>query len=93
MASMFGQRYMHTVFSFSMSNPNSASYTFGYNGWTYPNPNGNYHAPYTTIAYTDPIPLSSSLLGFLPNHAYQNVSRFSAYGQPEVDGFGYETLP
>jgi hypothetical protein len=29
----------------------------------------------------------------LPNHAYQNVSYFNAYGQPEADSFGYETPP
>jgi hypothetical protein len=76
-----------------MPNPGSASYTSEYNSWTYRNPNGNYQAPYTTIVYTDPIPLPSSSLGFLPNHAYQNVPRFNAYGQPEADGFCYETPP
>jgi hypothetical protein len=54
---------------------------------------GNYQAPYTTVAYTDPITLPGSSLGFLPNHAYQNVSWFNAYGQPKADGFGYETPP
>jgi hypothetical protein len=33
------------------------------------------------------------LLGFLPNHAYQNPSCFNAYGPPEVDGFGYKIPP
>jgi hypothetical protein len=93
MASMFGQVYTHTTPSFSMSNPGSATYTSGYNGRTYPNPNSNYQVSYTTVAYTDPIPLSSSSLGFLPNHAYQNAPHFNAYGQPEVGDFGYETPP
>jgi hypothetical protein len=91
--SMFEQWYTHTVPSFSMPNSNSAPYTSRYNGQAYTNPNGNYQAPYTTIAYTDPIPLPSSLLGFLPNHAYQNVPQFNAYGQPKTGGYGYETPP
>jgi hypothetical protein len=91
MASMFGQGYMHTAPSLSMPNPCSAPYTSGYNGRAYPNPNGNYQALYTTIACIDPIPLPGSSLRFLPNHVYQNVPRFNAYGQPKADGFGYET--
>jgi hypothetical protein len=47
---------------------------------------------YTIVAYTDSIPLTVSLLGFLPNHAYQNSPRFNTYGQPEADDFGHETL-
>jgi hypothetical protein len=50
-------------------------------------------APYTTVAYTDPIPLPGSLLGFLPNHGSQNMPQFNAYGQPKADVFGYETPP
>jgi hypothetical protein len=90
-ASMFGQGYTNTVPSFSMSNPSSATYTSWYIGRAYPNPNGNYQALYTTVAYTDPIPLLGSSFGFLPNHTYQNAPRFNAYGQPEADDFGYET--
>jgi hypothetical protein len=52
---------------------------------------GNYQISYTTVAYIDHIPLPGSSLGFLPNHAYQNTSRFNAYGQPEADNFGYDT--
>jgi hypothetical protein len=63
----------------------------GYNDRTYPNPNGNYHALYTTLAYTDTIPLPDSSLGFLPNHTYQNAPRFHTYGQPKAGDFGYET--
>jgi hypothetical protein len=48
---------------------------------------------YITVAYTDPIPLPGSSLGFLPNHAYQNVPRFNTYGQSNVGGFDYETPP
>jgi hypothetical protein len=76
-----------------MADPSLAPYTSGYNGQTYLNTNDNYQAPYTSIAYIDPIPLHGSLLGFLPNHAYQNVPRFNAYGQSEAGGFGYETPP
>jgi hypothetical protein len=79
MTSMFGQGYMHTMPSFSMPNPGSAPYTSEYNGQTYPNPNGNYHAPYTIVAYTDPIRLPGSSIGLLPNHAYQNAPRFNTY--------------
>jgi hypothetical protein len=59
----------------------------------YPNPNDNYQAPYTTVAYTDPIPLHGSSLGFLPNHAYQSMPRSNAYDHLEAGGFGYETPP
>jgi hypothetical protein len=46
------------------------SYAPGYNGWAYTNPNSTYQAPYTAVAYTDPIPLPDSLVGFLPKFAY-----------------------
>jgi hypothetical protein len=55
------------------------------------NASDNYQAPYYTLAYTNPIPLFGSSLGFLPNHAYQNMTQFNAYGQSKADGFGYET--
>jgi hypothetical protein len=90
---MFGQGYMHTAPNFSIPNPDSVPYTSGYNGRSYPNPNSNYQVTYTTIAYIDSIPLSGSSLGLLPNHAYQNVSHFNAYGQPKADNFGIETPP
>jgi hypothetical protein len=32
-------------------------------------------------------------MGFLLNHAYQNVARYNTYGQPENGSFGYETPP
>jgi hypothetical protein len=67
-------------------------YTSRYNGRVYPNPNSSYQAPYTTVAYTNPIRLLNSLLGFLPNHAYQNTPHFNAYGHSEASGFGFETL-
>jgi hypothetical protein len=93
MASMFRQGYTHTTPIFTIPNPGSTPYTSGYNGRAHPNLNSSYQAPYTTIAYTDPIPLPGSLLGFLPNHANQNMPRFNAYGQPKASGFGYETPP
>jgi hypothetical protein len=75
-----------------MPNPGSASYTFGYNSRTYPNPNGSYQASYTIVAYIDPIPLPSSSPCFLRNHTYQNTPCFNDYSQPEAGDFGYETL-
>jgi hypothetical protein len=68
-------------------------YTSRFNGRAYSNPSSSFQAPYTTVAYTDPIPLPSSSLGFLPNHAYQTPPHFNTYSQPEAGGFGYETLP
>jgi hypothetical protein len=76
-----------------MSNFTSSPYTLGGNGQAYVHSSNKYQAPYTTVAYTDPIPLPGSSLGFLPNHTYQNVSQFNAYGQSEASGFGYETPP
>jgi hypothetical protein len=93
MANMFGQGYTHTMPSFSMPNSGSALYTSRYNGRIYPNPNGNYQAPYTTVVFTDSIPLPDSSIDFLPNHTYQNAPRFNAYGQSKADEFGYETPP
>jgi hypothetical protein len=76
-----------------MPNFTSASCTPGGNGQAYAHASGNFQAPYTTVAYIDPIPLPGSSLGFLPNHANQNAPRFNAYGQPKTDDFGYETPP
>jgi hypothetical protein len=84
---------MQTTPSFSIPNFTSAPYTPGGNGRAYAHATDNYQAPYTTVAYTDPIPLLGSSLGFLPNHAYQNSPHFNAYDQTEVDGFGYKTQP
>jgi hypothetical protein len=74
-----------------MSNFTSAPYTSGGNGQIYAYASGNYQASYSTVAYTDLIPLPGSSLDFLPNHAYQNATWFSAYGQLKADDFGYET--
>jgi hypothetical protein len=93
MASMYGQGYTHTTPSFTIPNPSSTLYTSGFNGQAYPNPSSNFQAPYTTVAYIDPIPLPGSSLGFLPNHAYQTPPHFIAYGQPEADDLAYETPP
>jgi hypothetical protein len=68
MARMFGQGYTPTALSFSMPNPCLAPYTLRYNGQIYTNPNGNYQAPYSTVAYTDLIPLPGNLVGFLPSY-------------------------
>jgi hypothetical protein len=73
MASMFRQGYMQTTPSFSMPNFTLAPYNPGGNGRAYAHASRNYQAPYTTVAYTDPIPLPISSLGFLPNHAYQKM--------------------
>jgi hypothetical protein len=93
MTSMFGQEYTQTASSLSTSNFTSVVYTVGGNGRARPDASGNYEAPYTTVAYTDNIPLPSSSLGFLPNHTYQNAPCFNAYGQLKADGCGYETPP
>jgi hypothetical protein len=93
MTSMFGHGYTQTTPSFVIPNFTSAPYTPGGNCQTYPHPSSSYQAPYFTIAYTDPIPLPISSLGFLPNHAYQNMPHFNAYGQLKASGFGYETPP
>jgi hypothetical protein len=90
---MYGQGYTHTTPSFTMPNTSSTPHTSRFNGRAYPNPSGNFQAPYTTIAYTDPIPLSGSSLDFLPNYAYQTPPCFNVYVQPEAGGFGYETPP
>jgi hypothetical protein len=91
MANMFEQWYIHTAPSITIPNPSSAPYTSWYNGRAYPNPNDNYQATYTTVTYTDPIPLPRSPLGFLLNHAYQNTQCFNTYDQLEVGGVGFET--
>jgi hypothetical protein len=75
-----------------MTNPTLAPYTPEGNDQTYSNTNGNYQASYSTIAYIDPIPLSDSLVGFLSNQAYYNVTQYNAYVQSKNDGFSYETL-
>jgi hypothetical protein len=91
--SMYGQGYTHTAPSFTIPNPSSTPYASRFNGRAYPNPSSNFQASYTTVAYTEHIPLPGSSLGFLPNHVYQTPPRFNAYSQPKVDGFGYETPP
>jgi hypothetical protein len=93
MTSMFEQGYAHTAPNFSMPNPGVAPYTPGYNGRAYTNPNGNYQASYTTVAYTDPISLPGSSAGFLPKFAYHNTMWHNMLGQPKFSGFGYETPP
>jgi hypothetical protein len=55
--SMLRQGYMHTTPSCSMSNLGSAPYTPGCNGRPYADANDNYQVPYTTVVYTDHIPL------------------------------------
>jgi hypothetical protein len=67
--SMFGQGYTQTAPTFCMPNFTLAPYTPRGKGRAYADSSGNYQASYTTVAYTDHIPLASSSLGFLPNHA------------------------
>jgi hypothetical protein len=93
MVSMRGQGYMQTAASSCMPNFTSAPYIPEGNSRAYTHSSGNYHALYSTVAYTDSIPLPSSLLGFLPNQAYQNASCFNAYSQTKADNFGYKTPP
>jgi hypothetical protein len=89
---MFGHGYTHATPCLSMPNLGSTPYTPRGNGRTYANTNGNYQDSYSTIAYTDTIPLPDSSTGCLPNHAYHNVMRYNTYDQPEYNGFGYKTL-
>jgi hypothetical protein len=93
MTNMYGKGYTHTTRTFTIPNPSSTPYTFGFNGRAYPNPSRNFQAPYTTVPFTDPIPIPGSSLGFLPNHAYQTLPRFNVYHQSEAGSFGYETPP
>jgi hypothetical protein len=90
---MFRQGYTHAVAHFFMPNFTSTPYTPGGTDRAYMHTSSTYQAPYTTVSYTDPIPLPGSLLGLLPNHAYQNTSRFNAYGQLEAGSFSYEVPP
>jgi hypothetical protein len=75
-----------------MPNLGSASYSPGCNGRTYANINDNYQAPYTTVAYTDPIQLPDGSTRFWPNYTNNNTMSYNTYGSPGHDGFGYETL-
>jgi hypothetical protein len=70
--SMFRQGYTHAAPNFSMPSFTLAAYNHEGIGRVYVYASSSYHALYITVAYTDPIPLPSSSLGFLPNHAYQN---------------------
>jgi hypothetical protein len=88
---MFEQGYTQTTPSFPMENPGPTPYTPECNSQSYTNNNGNYQALYSTVAYTNPIPLPSSSVGFLSISAYHNMIRYSTQGQPEYGGFGYET--
>jgi hypothetical protein len=90
---MFGQGYTQTAPSFSLPNFTLAPYTPGGNDRAHMHASSSYQDLYITVAYTDPIPLPGSSLGFLPNHAYHIPPRLNAYGQLVADGFGYETPP
>jgi hypothetical protein len=89
LASTFGQGYMHATPSFSMPNPGLAPYTPGCNGRTYTNTNSNYQVLYTTVVYTDPIPLPDSSARPWPNYANNNTMWYTAYGQMDHSGYGY----
>jgi hypothetical protein len=84
--SMFRQGYTHATPSFSMPSPDSASYTAGCNGWTYANAHDNYQAPYTTIPYTDLIPLPDSSTGPWPNYTNNHMMWYTTYDPPDHDG-------
>jgi hypothetical protein len=90
--SMFRQGYMQTASNFPMPNFSSTPYTHGGHDRTYVNASSNYQVLYSIVAYTDPISLPGSSMGFLHNHAYHNAEWFNAYGPLEASGFGYETL-
>jgi hypothetical protein len=90
---MFRLGYTQAAPSFSMPNFSLAPYTPEGNGQAYANANDNYQAPYSTVAYTDPISLPDNSAGFLSNHAYHKVTRYIADSQSETVGFGYKTPP
>jgi hypothetical protein len=92
-ASLFGQGYMHAMPSFLMPNLGLAPYTPECNSRTYANTNGDYQTPYSTVAYTNPIPLLDSSVRFWLNYANNNMIQYNTYGQSEHGGFGYETPP
>jgi hypothetical protein len=91
MTSLFGQGYTYATPSFLMPNLGSGPYTPGCNGQMYVNTNNNYQALYSTIAYTNPIPLPSSSAGFLVNYVYNNAMRNNTHGPLEHGDFDYET--
>jgi hypothetical protein len=76
-----------------MPNPGSTPDTFGSNDRTYTNTNVNYKALYTTIAYTDPIPLPDNLAERWPNYVNNNTMRYAIYDPLDHSGYGYETPP
>jgi hypothetical protein len=65
-----------------MSNLGLASYALGYNGRAYTNPNDNYQAPYTIVAYTD---CRSGLRHFLWNYYKSSSQRFINEGTETLD--------
>jgi hypothetical protein len=90
---MFEQGYTHAAPKLSMPNSGSSLYTLGCNGQIYTNTNDNYQAPYTTVAYTDLIPLPNTSAGFWLNYANNNMMRYNTYNLLKHGDFGYETLP
>jgi hypothetical protein len=59
------------------------------------NTNDNYQASYTTVAYTNPIPLPIGLartwLNYA-NHTTNNTMQFPTFVPLDRDGYSYETL-
>jgi hypothetical protein len=90
---MFGQGYTHAAPNFSMPNSGSSLYTPGCHGQIYTNTNDNYQASYTTVAYTDFIPLPDTSARFWLNYANNNMMWYNTYSLLKHGDFGYETLP
>jgi hypothetical protein len=93
MTIMFGQGYTHAAPSFLMLNLGSTSYTPRCNDWSYANINDNYHVLYTTVAYTEPIPLPDGSVGPWLNDTNNNTMWYNTHGMSENRVYGYETLP
>jgi hypothetical protein len=88
---MFGKGYVHATPSFSMPNPDLAPYTPGCNDRIYANTNGYYQASYTTVAYTDLIPLPDGSIGLWPKYTNNNTMQYNTYDPLEHGDCGYET--
>jgi hypothetical protein len=90
---MFGQGYIPATLSYSMPNSSLTPYTPGCNDRAYTNTNGNYQATYTTVGYTDHIPLPGGSNIRCLTCTNNNTMCYATYNPPDHGGYGYETPP